>query len=205
MAITRAKIKTHKDTSINASKKARKPAMTTDEFIAKADKEPLRPEPSVSIENRPYGVRKHRAELIIKHHAPWAAAAGSVPLPGVDFAGIFAIQMRMLAKIGDIYGVAFKEDAAKNAIASLMAGILQSTFAFGMVSSLKFIPIIGTLIGLIALPTLAAAGTYAVGKVFVMHFEAGGTFFDLDPDKMHAHFKTEFQTKRRDPDILNDR
>jgi len=39
------------------------------------------------------------------------------------------------------------------------------------------------------LPGMAAAATYAMGRVFVMHFESGGTFLDLDPAKAEAHFR----------------
>jgi hypothetical protein len=39
----------------------------------------------------------------------------------------------------------------------------------------------------------ASASTYAVGRVFIQHFESGGTFLDFDPDKVRAHFEAEFK------------
>ena len=50
--------------------------------------------------------------------------------------------------------------------------------------------------GVIALPGLAFASTYAIGKVFVLHFEAGGTLLDFDPLKMRAHFERELTAVR---------
>ncbi|MDE2463441.1 MAG: GTPase, partial [Alphaproteobacteria bacterium] len=48
----------------------------------------------------------------------------------------------------------------------------------------------------VTLPSLAAASTYALGKVFIQHFESGGTFLDMDPDKVSAYFKEQYEYKR---------
>ena len=40
---------------------------------------------------------------------------------------------------------------------------------------------------------LTGASTYAVGRVFIQHFESGGTFLTLDPDKVKAHYRAEFE------------
>ena len=37
------------------------------------------------------------ASMTITKHLPWAAGAGLVPVPGLDLAGISAIQIKMLA------------------------------------------------------------------------------------------------------------
>jgi hypothetical protein len=33
-------------------------------------------------------------------------------------------------------------------------------------------------------------------KVFIQHFESGGTFLDLDPDKVREYFKAQFEEGR---------
>ena len=38
-----------------------------------------------------------------------------------------------------------------------------------------------------------AAYTWALGNVFIQHFEAGGTFLDFDPEKVREHFRTYFK------------
>jgi hypothetical protein len=46
------------------------------------------------------------------------------------------------------------------------------------------------------LPALALASTVAVGRVFLQHFEAGGTLLDFDPEKMKSYFEAEFNKAR---------
>ncbi len=39
---------------------------------------------------------------------------------------------------------------------------------------------------------LSGASTYAIYKVFIQHFESGGTFLDLDPSKVKSYFSEQF-------------
>jgi uncharacterized protein (DUF697 family) len=126
---------------------------------------------------------------IVRRHMPWAAGAGLVPLPGVDLASIATVQLHMMTALATHYGVAFNRDAAKSVAATLMATVLERSLAGGMGSLIKLLPGVGTVAGLLVLPGMAAAATYAMGRVFVMHFESGGTFLDLDPAKAEAHFR----------------
>jgi hypothetical protein len=47
------------------------------------------------------------------------------------------------------------------------------------------------------MPTLAGASTYAVGRVFIQHFECGGTILSFDPEKVRAHFEKEFEEGKK--------
>ena len=42
-------------------------------------------------------------------------------------------------------------------------------------------------------PIVMGASTYAVGKVFVQHFEMGGTLLDFDPTKTKEFFAREYK------------
>lgn len=132
------------------------------------------------------------AQAIVKHYVPWSAGAGIVPLPGVDLAALLGVQLRMLSKLADVYDVRFREQAAKSVVASLLGTAASSSVAGGLASAFKAVPVIGTLFGMLVLPAVGAAATYAIGKVFITHFESGGTFLDLDPSKVEAHFRSEF-------------
>ena len=57
---------------------------------------------------------------------------------------------------------------------------------------LKFVPVVGSLLAAVSAPAFTGASTYALGRVFVLHFESGGTFLTLDPDKVRAHYEAEF-------------
>ncbi len=141
----------------------------------------------------PIKTTKQRAMYVMESFLPWAAASGIMPIPALDLAVILAVQLRMLAKIGNVYGVQFKEQAAKSAITALMASSLQQTLALNLISGVKFIPIIGSLANITVMPALAVAGTYAIGKVFITHFETGGTFLNFEASKSQYLFSEELK------------
>jgi uncharacterized protein (DUF697 family) len=81
----------------------------------------------------------------------------------------------------------------KSVIASLTGGVAATGVGKGMLVSLaKGIPFVGPVLGAAAMPAVAGASTYAVGQVFIQHFESGGTFLDFDPDKVKAYFAEQF-------------
>ena len=49
------------------------------------------------------------------------------------------------------------------------------------------------MLGVLTAPVFTTASTYAVGKVFIQHFEAGGNVLNFDPEAMREHFKDEFE------------
>ncbi|MDO9612620.1 MAG: hypothetical protein Q7J33_12405, partial [Serpentinimonas sp.] len=81
-------------------------------------------------------------------------------------------------------------------VATLMATVLQNSLSGSLAWVLKFTPVLGPLVGIAVLPAVAAAGTFALGKVFITHFEAGGTFLKFDPKKVSGHFLEEFEKAR---------
>ena len=167
---------------------------TPEHFIAGADtrSSPL----SESLLVAAVTSREERALAAVKSFMPWAAGAGILPLPGIDVAAIIGVQLRMLAKLAEEYRVPFKEQAAKSIVAALMAMLVQNTLTGGLVSAFKYVPVVGTLLGIAVLPAIAAAGTFAIGKIFITHFESGGTFLDFDPRKVQNHFRDEFEKAR---------
>jgi uncharacterized protein (DUF697 family) len=165
------------------------------------DMEPITAEapPSTVAEVSPQlPEREVQARNLVKSYLPWAAGAGILPLPGVDLVAIVAVQLRMLAKMAELYGVPFREQAAKSVVAVLLGSVFPSSVAGSVASALKVIPVIGSLMGMATLPALAAAATYAVGQVFITHFEAGGTLLDFDPQKVRDYFKSEFEKAKGD-------
>ena len=133
--------------------------------------------------------KEQLAQKYIKKHMIGAMAAALIPAPGIDLAAVAGVQIKMLAGMSKIYNVPFKENRAKNIIAALAGSFGASAMATGLVASaVKIIPIFGQLGGAMALPLVAGASTYAVGKVFVQHFESGGTFLDFDPEKTREYF-----------------
>ena len=131
---------------------------------------------------------------IIKSKVRWSMGVGLlpvlVPIPFVDLAAITAIQLKMIDELSEHYGVKFSEHRVKNIIAALVGSFGTGFLGTGVAASLlRYVPVIGPLSGALALPVVAGASTYGLAKVFVMHFESGGTLLDLDPEKTKRYFQ----------------
>lgn len=120
----------------------------------------------------------HRKQLeatrLVRTHALGAAGLGLIPLPLVDLFLVMGLQLRMLKKVGELYGVPFKGKQRGYELLSAAGGTAFSFLMFPFLLSLiKFIPFLGTGAGLLAMPPLAGATTYSVGKLFIQRLEAG--------------------------------
>jgi uncharacterized protein (DUF697 family) len=142
--------------------------------------------------------RVGRAEAIVRRNVLWSLGAGVVPFPMFDAVAITGVQLKMLAELSELYKLAFTESIAKKILGSLLSSIGGVAIGTVIGSSLvKLVPGVGTALGIMSVPVIGGAATHATGKVFIMHFEAGGTLLDFDPHKMRSHFKQEFEKSRQ--------
>ncbi len=102
-----------------------------------------------------------------------------LPLPLLEIALLTALQLRMIARLCKFYRIPFSHHRAKALIASLLGGTLSATAPRWGWSLLKLIPLPGFIAGAIGSTTLAGAATYAVGRVFIRHFEQGRSLSTL--------------------------
>jgi uncharacterized protein (DUF697 family) len=140
------------------------------------------------------------AMAVVRRYLGWSAGAGLIPLPGLDLTAIIGVQLRMISQLANLYHVPFSRNLAKSLIGSLLGGFAGYGLGGAVGSLLKGVPLIGTVAGLLSQPALAAAATYAVGKIFVQHFETGGTLLDFDPERVRDHFRQEFEMARARPE-----
>ena len=160
---------------------------TTREVIVGSSSEPSTANP----------LRAARADSVIHRNVLWALGAGLTPIPLVDFVAVTGVQMKMLKELSDLYGVGFTSSLAKKIILSLLSGL--GSVGLGTVVGLslsKLLPVVGTTVGVVSVPIFAGAFTNAVGRIFMMHFESGGTLLDFDPIAMHSYFKREFERSK---------
>lgn len=120
--------------------------------------------------------RSISADDIIRRHVGMVIGAGSIPVLGVDMMAVMAVQVAMVRQLCAVYSIPFEQQRAKSLVGALMAAGLARTGARRLV---KVVPVVGWLIGGVSSAAMAGAGTYALGKVFKMHLEAGGTLPDL--------------------------
>lgn len=140
-------------------------------------------------------------QKIVKRNTYIAAGVSAVPVfaPMLDLAAIGGVQVLMIKQLSDLYRVPFKENVARNLVAALVGTLSYRVLAAGVVGSIfKVLPGFGAVIGgLLALPAVSGAVTYALGKVFVKHFEEGGTLLDLDVNKVRDFFASQYQVGRK--------
>ena len=131
---------------------------------------------------------------IVNRHSLYSAGVGLIPVPIVDMAGVVAIQIKMLREMSALYDVPFAENRIKSIVAGLVGGIAPASMAAGGLGHmLRSIPIVGQAFGFLTVSMFATAATWAVGRVFIQHFESGGTFLNFDPAKAKQMVKEEFQ------------
>ncbi|RPI01010.1 MAG: DUF697 domain-containing protein [Ignavibacteriae bacterium] len=125
------------------------------------------------------------ANSLVNKYTMWSMGAGLIPIPLADLAAVTGIQMKMLSELATVYKTQFSENAAKSIIAGLVGGISTGYIAqrYAM-SFMKSVPVIG----LLGTSVYSGAITWAIGKVFVRHFETGGTFLTFDVEKTKAYF-----------------
>lgn len=139
-------------------------------------------------------VRLETANELIRKYSTISMGAGLIPVPFVDMVALTGIQLKMLHHLAELYDISFSKELAKSLVASLLGGVISTQTAMETVMSLsKLIPVGGLVTGMVTMSLFGGAATYAVGKVFIQHFESGGTFLDLDPTKVREYFAAEFE------------
>lgn len=137
-----------------------------------------------------------QAQGIIKGHMIGAMSAGLIPLPMVDGVVLIDIQWNLICRLADHYGVPIQQ-AYKAILVSAIGGSLPVLLAGIGCSLLKLIPGFGQVAGTAALSNLGAAFTYATGKIFMEHFERGGTMINFRAKTLRQQFRLEFRRGKR--------
>lgn len=136
---------------------------------------------------------ERRAHEVIRNCAWGSAGIGLLPIPVVDMMAIGGLQVWLVRELAKIYDVPFSRDRAKAVVSALIGVAAPAMLAGGMASLIKVVPVIGQILTIAVAPGLAAASTLALGRVFNVHFQTGGTLLDFDADKMAAFFVEELE------------
>ena len=139
--------------------------------------------------------RDQLASDLVDRLSLWSGAAGLLPIPLVDVAAVGGVQLYMLRRLSEIYGVPFSDNLGKSVIASLAGSLLPASTAVTTTmtvgSMLKALPGVGWAIGALTMPAFSAGATYIIGKVFIQHFASGGTLLDFNPPDYREFIKAQ--------------
>jgi uncharacterized protein (DUF697 family) len=135
--------------------------------------------------------RDELASHLVDRLSLWSGAAGLIPVPLVDMAAVGGVQLHMLRRLSQIYGVPFSENRGKSILTSLVGAVIPASTATTTASLMKSLPVIGTAIGALAMPVASAGATWVIGKVFIQHFASGGTLLDFNPPDYREFIKAQ--------------
>jgi uncharacterized protein (DUF697 family) len=133
------------------------------------------------------------AARVISTAVKWSAAAAIVPVPYIDLLALGAVQVKMVRDLAQVYGLEAEGETLKGVISALLGTLAPAAISGGLLgSALKVIPVGGTIVGSVGLAAFGSAATYAIGKIFVAHFDQGGTVKSFSAEAIEADLKKEF-------------
>jgi len=135
----------------------------------------------------------HEIDALIRKRVYASIALGMAPVPLLDLAGLYAIQLELVHALAKKYDVPFRAEIAKPLIGSLIGSVLPVSIVPIAAYLFKFIPVIGWTTSAVTVSVVGGASTYALGRVFNKHFASGGTLLGADTEKLRASFATKYE------------
>ncbi len=136
-----------------------------------------------------------KADDVVRKSMLAALAVGIVPVPIVDMVVLSGIQLQMLSRLSKLYDVEFSDQLGKSLIAALVGGgtsvVLASVAAWKLL--VRVLPSPAWAANALSTAALAGASTFAVGKVFIQHFESGGTLLTFQPDRVRSYYQEQMR------------
>lgn len=138
--------------------------------------------------------RHQLAKSTITNASQWATAAGFIPVVGLDTVTISGVQLKMVYDLCEIYKIPFKKEAVLAIVGAALGGSLTTIIATKVTSfGVSKIPYVGSVVSLITQPAISYATTYAIGLLFIKHFENNGNLLNFDLESTKAVFDREFE------------
>jgi len=132
---------------------------------------------------------EHVANGIIYKYTAIASGAGLIPIPFLDLMALSGIQLKMLYDLGKLYNYDFDEHRVKSIIGTLTASLPAHAMIKTSTTLFKLIPVVGPLLGGVSGYLYSSACTYALGKIFSVHFASGLSLLTFDVEKIKAEFQ----------------
>jgi len=123
---------------------------------------------------------------IVYRYMALSAGAALVPVPGVDTAILAGVHVALIKRLCDHYAVSFSEHTARNLLIAIVGSVVPGTL--GSIASrkvLRMLPSAARVFGWAAMSASSAAFSYGIGRLFIRHFESGGTLLSFDTRGLH--------------------
>jgi uncharacterized protein (DUF697 family) len=128
--------------------------------------------------------RNLRAMDIVARYTFLAAASTRIPYWWATSPSVTALQLKMLSEVSDVYAVEFQQDLARPVIASIGGGLVnlfvsENPLTLALKAWIVTVPVVGLPLRFGVGPATVAAYTYVLGRAFVRHYDAGGSYHDF--------------------------
>jgi uncharacterized protein (DUF697 family) len=138
--------------------------------------------------------KQQQSLKVVKRAMWWSMGAGLVPLPILDLVAVSGVQLKMLSDLSTIYDLPFQKSRVSAVVGSLVGFVVPHALSYGLIGSLaKTIPWGGAIAVAPSMALFSGACSWALGNVFIQHFESGGTFLDFNPDAVKEYFRAQFE------------
>ena len=108
-----------------------------------------------------------------------------------------SVQLRMISRLAGLYGVPFERIRVASLLSALFGGWTPYSIATGLAgAAARMAPGVGTLVGVATSIGTSALATETIGKIFIHHFEEGGTFLDFEPKKYRQAIEASKRARR---------
>jgi uncharacterized protein (DUF697 family) len=131
--------------------------------------------------------RRIAAMQIVYRYMTISAGAALIPFAGVDVVALAGIHIALIKELCEHYDVDFTEHTARNVLIGVAGSILPGTV--GSILGRKILgmlPVTGAVVGWALMSAGSAAFSYAIGRLFIEHFEGGGTLLSFDHRRLHT-------------------
>lgn len=132
-------------------------------------------------------IEKRQAAFdIVYKYVVLSAGAGVIQVPGVDVTVLAGVHIALIKELSDRYSVVFSKHTARNILIAIGAGLVPG--AIGSVLGrrlLKALPFISPPMVVLTASAAAGAVSYGLGRIFIHHFESGGSLDSFDIRNLH--------------------
>jgi uncharacterized protein (DUF697 family) len=133
--------------------------------------------------------REAGAMKIVRKYMAISAGAALIPVPPIDAVVLAGVHVSLIRRICAYYNVDFSEHAARNIVIAILGSLIPGSIGSAISKKvLGVLPLALHVFGGAAMSAFSAAVSYGIGKLFIRHFESGGTLHDFNVDRLHRVF-----------------
>jgi uncharacterized protein (DUF697 family) len=116
--------------------------------------------------------RLRKGFSVVERHQMYSGLGGLFPVAALNVASVTAVNLRMVKRLCDVYGVPFERDKARTIIIGLMGGAAPSGLAAAASTTLLHVMPAAGAVGMAVSSIAAATLTRRIGMSYLERFEA---------------------------------